>query len=123
MRKVHLCAFLSVVSLAALQTLPAASQQRQLSQERWMLRQDSGARTDRRPEIRVHFFNPNQVVRVSQHASPAPACRPTFLISRPAPARPLVFAANRTAPRLLASHEAVGAPARVERQSEVRSGR
>lgn len=124
MRRSRLCAFLSVVSIAALHALPAAAE-RPMSQERWMLRQDSGARISPRSEVRVHFFNPNQLVRVSQQpsgSSTPPGLRPIVLRSRPVPARPLVVAVSRTAPRLAASHPA-GATGGIPLQPEVRSGR
>jgi hypothetical protein len=133
MRRPHLCALLSVVSIAALQTLPAAAASpggdRQLSQEHWMVRQGvAGARTSPRPEVRVHFFNPNQVIRVSQRTGAPPLLRPAIMISRPAPAapaRPLIIAANRTAPRLMASHPVVriGGIGGTRPQPEIRSGR
>ncbi len=127
MRKPHLCAFLSLMSFAALQTLPAAAAsptspgtgQRQLSQERWMLHQDS-ARTGPRPEVRVHFFNPNQVVRVAQKRDAAPVVRPVIRFARPAQAPPLVVAATLGTVRLAASHTA--SPA-ARPQPEIRSGR
>jgi hypothetical protein len=124
MRKPHLCALLSCVSIAALQTWPAAAGQRQLSQERWMLHQD-GARTSRGAEVRVHFFNPNQVVRVTQKSDATPVVRPAVIISRPAPVAPavpakwLVVAATRSAPPPAANHPAD----RARPQPEVRSGR
>jgi hypothetical protein len=134
MRKPHLCALLSFVSIAALQTWPAAAASpggdRQLSQERWMLRQDlSEARTRPRSEIRVHFFNPNQVFRASQTARTpripiaAPILRPAPAISRPVAARPpVIIAAAHSAPRLIASHGAGGGSGALL-QPEVRSGR
>lgn len=113
MRK--LCALLSFVSIAALQTWPAAAAspeigQQTFAQERWMLHQ-AGARTSPPPEIRVHFFHPDQVVRVYPKRAAAPVVRPTVRMSRPAPAapaKPLMVAASRSAPRP---------------QPEVRSGR
>ena len=123
MRKLQLCSILSVLSLAALQTWPAAAAspapERQLSQEHWMLRQD-GARTGPRSEVRVHFFNPNQIVRVSPRTAGAPMLRPAVAISRPVTAK-LRDNAPRNAPRLMASHEAAGIGVRP--QPEVRSGR
>jgi hypothetical protein len=131
MRKPHLCALLSFVSIAALQTWSAAAASpggdRQLSQEHWMLRQDlSEARTRPRSEIRVHFFNPNQVFRASQTARTpvaAPVLRPAPAISRPMAARPpVIIAATHSAPRLIASH-GVGDGSGALLQPEVRSGR
>lgn len=113
MRK--LCALLSFVSIAALQTWPAAAAspeigRRPFSKELWRLHQ-AGARTSPPPEIRVHFFHPDQVIRVYPQRAAAPVVRPTVRMSRPAPATPaklLVVAATRSAPRP---------------QPEVRSGR
>lgn len=124
MRKPHLCAFLSLISIAALQTWPAAAAspeagQRQLSQERWMLHQDS-ARTSPRPEVRVHFFNPNQVVRAAQKRDAAPVVRPVIRFNRPAPAPLLVVAAAPGTVRLAASHTA---SQEIRPQPEIRSGR
>lgn len=120
MRKLHFCALLSVVSIAALQAWPAAaaSPERQLSQERWMLRQ-AGARTNPSPEVRVHFFNPNQVIRLSRRTAEAQTLRPALSVNRPAPARPLIVATTRSVPQLAASHPAGGALS----QPEIRSGR
>ena len=124
MRKLF-CALLSVVSIAALQAWPAAAASivfdRHLSQERWMLRQGS-ARTRANPEARVHFFNPNQRVRLAQKAE-APALRPAVVVSRPAPARPLIVATTRSAPRLIASHLAGHPTGKTPPQPEIRSGR
>jgi hypothetical protein len=130
MRKPHLCAFLSLVSIAALQTWPAAAAspeagQRQLSQERWMLHQD-GARTSPRSEVRVHFFNPNQVVRVAQKREAAPTVRPLIRFARPAPAVPerlLVVAASPETVRLAASHTAGQETRPQPLQPDVRSRR
>ena len=74
-----------------------------------------------RPEVRVHFFNPNQIVRVSQRTVGAPALRPVTATSRPVIARLIDNPASRSAPRLVASHPASQGVARP--QPEIRSGR
>jgi hypothetical protein len=123
MRKPQLCALLSLVSVAALQTWPAAAASpqggRQLSQEHWMFQQEATAEpAASRPAVRVHFFHPNQVVRVSRTVD-APVLRPATAVRRPFIRVP---ASIPNLPRLIASHEVRDARQPVG-QPEIRSGR